>query len=1847
MQSANVLHKDLTGADLHPPGPHTHVEADITNLNKYTRAETDALLAAAIAQFQGGGGGSTPDATALIKGKLALAGDLAGTAAAPTVPGLATKQNTLGFTPEDTANKITDPAFTANSDTYYPSQKATKAYVDNRISGREPAITGSLTTKYWRGDKTFQTLDTSVVPENGNLYFSNARFDSRFATKTTSDLVEGANLYYTDARVRANRLDQMTAPIASVSMNGQKITSLADPSSAQDAATKAYVDSVATGLTVKASVVAATTANITLSGPQTIDGVSVIAGDRVLVKNQTTGADNGIYVVASGAWSRASDADTSPEVTSGMFMFVQQGTVNGDASFVLTTPNPITLGTTALSFTQFSGAADLIGGAGLVRTANTFDVIGTANRILVNADSIDIAATYVGQASITTLGTISTGVWNGSAIPVAYGGTGAGTAAAARTNLGAVNIAGDTMTGALTVPNLTNSALTSGSIVYAGSGGLLANDNANLFYDAANKVLAIGTNTPNANAPFNSAAFEIDNTGGAHSDIVQRVAAGYGTHFFAASNGTIASPTITAAGNGLGNLEFLGYTGAAYAVGAFIGTQVAPSGTVGSTSMPTNILFQNALRKQVNISANAMIISSKKAITLWGGLSSDPTSANFRIDQPAITLPGVVQTAGTTALVGTETLFTNDFKVGDTINVQGETSRIVATITDDTHLTATVAFSSSASSLTYQTPARTVFTARGNGQVGIGTSTPTAFLHLPAGTANATTAPLKFTSGTNLTSPEAGAVEYDGTLMYYTTGSLTRQTLATKAYVDAQVAADVPWGGIIGTLSAQTDLQAALNAKVALAGGTMTGALSFSGTTNPGVILNSLTTTQRNLLTPSNGMLINNSTLNQVQKYENGHWVETSKSAATVTIAPAGSGYAADYYTTGTSDETVINAAITAVNALGGGTILLKTGTYTATTTGITLLSNVILRGEGLGTYVTLANGANVSLIDIEGKQNVVIQDMYIDGNGVNQTIEKHAIRIGQASSYVDVYNCRVVNGSHHNVLSVLDGGFSHNDHIRVINCHVSGAGAMVEATNDGACIALQGDYCLAQGNFITDTSFVGIEIYHDGNHSSAVNNYIIWNGQSDTLGAIQVGTNNENSVISGNIITGTGVAGHAAIKVLANYCTITNNTIFDLTNGHGIWVSGGSFGTYANNTIKNIAGEGFYIEGTYNTFMGNNVYAALIGMDVRPAGSNSTLIGNICSNNQQYGIFTNSAASTVILDGNTCANNGTSAYATYDGIQSQAVNTTIVNNQCYDTNTIPFQRFGIRISGSSNNFVANSNYTNGNVSGGVSLSGNGSSYNMAFNNSDNNITINGEGARTLSMTRPTLADNIAGQSFTVQSGAASTQGTNFNGGTAFVKGGISTGSGTSQIQFQTAGATTNTLSSLASVAISNRGSGYTVSDVLTVTGGGGSSGTATVSSVAAAGQLSGSSINAGGSGYVIGNVLTIAGGTGGQMTVSVVDGTGKILSASLSAQGSGYTGTTGATVTGGAGTGATFNTTIFSTGAITGISLTTAGTGYALTLGATTSGGTGTAATLNIVPYSSADNSVTTKMTILGNGKVGIGITTPSTMLDVRGVKGATLDPQDMTFQVADTNTMAINNGGGIGFVATYKADGSLAGIASIVSLKEDGTDGNYGGHLAFNTRVNGQIVAETMRLTSDGKLGIGITGPTARLHLKAGTATANTAPLKFNSGINMTVAESGAMEYDGTLFYLTTSTPTRKTIALLGNQTWPWTEVTGTTQAAAVNSGYILNNAGLVTLTLPAIAAVGDVILVVGKGAGGWKVAQNASGVIHFGNLDSTTGTGGFISSTAQYDCVMLVCIVANNGWVVQNSVGNITVN
>lgn len=203
------------------------------------------------------------------------------------------------------------------------------------------------------------------------------------------------------ATVQSTTLNQLAAPTAAVAMNNQRLTGLAEPTAAQDAATKNYVDAAVNGTDWKTSVRAATTANITLSGLQTIDGISVLAGERVLVKNQTTATENGLYNAASGAWTRTTDADANAEVTAGLSVMVEEGTTHADSQWRLTTNNAIVLGTTALTFAQIGAATTYTPGAGVTITGNVV-AIDTATVVR------KAAATVGGATSIAVTHTLNT-----------------------------------------------------------------------------------------------------------------------------------------------------------------------------------------------------------------------------------------------------------------------------------------------------------------------------------------------------------------------------------------------------------------------------------------------------------------------------------------------------------------------------------------------------------------------------------------------------------------------------------------------------------------------------------------------------------------------------------------------------------------------------------------------------------------------------------------------------------------------------------------------------------------------------------------------------------------------------------------------------------------------------------------------------------------------------------------------------------------------------------------------------------------------------------------------------------------------------------------------------------------------------------------------------------------------------------------------------------------------------------------------------------------------------------------------------------------------------------------------
>tara|TARA_B100000073_G_scaffold60083_1_gene44585 strand:+ start:575 stop:2260 length:1686 start_codon:yes stop_codon:yes gene_type:complete len=212
-----------------------------------------------------------------------------------------------------------------------------------------------------------------------------------------------------------------------IDVSNARITSLATPTQTTDAATKAYVDAQLQGLDVKNSVRVATTANGTLSSAfangQTVDGITLATGDRILLKDQSTGSQNGIYTVnASGAPTRATDFDADSEVTGGTFFFVEEGTVNADNGFVMTNDGTVTVGSTALVFTQFSGAGQVTAGSALTKSGNTLNVAVDDSSIEVNSDALRVKASGITNAMLA--GSIDLTAKVTGALPVGNGGTG-------------------------------------------------------------------------------------------------------------------------------------------------------------------------------------------------------------------------------------------------------------------------------------------------------------------------------------------------------------------------------------------------------------------------------------------------------------------------------------------------------------------------------------------------------------------------------------------------------------------------------------------------------------------------------------------------------------------------------------------------------------------------------------------------------------------------------------------------------------------------------------------------------------------------------------------------------------------------------------------------------------------------------------------------------------------------------------------------------------------------------------------------------------------------------------------------------------------------------------------------------------------------------------------------------------------------------------------------------------------------------------------------------------------------------------------------------------------------------
>jgi hypothetical protein len=281
----------------------------------------------------------------------------------------------------------------AQGTTVTPSDTAptTEAVGDAPVAG--------VSALYSRGDHKHGMPSFAAVTVEQT--FGSASSNGASTSLARADHAHG-NPTHDNAAHAAVSLSALAIPTGDLNMGTFKITGLGTPTNNNDAANKIYVDGAINGLAWKDTVRLASTANAALTGNISIDGVTTAAGDRILLKNQTAPAENGIWVASATAWARAQDADTEADVL-GAAVFVTAGTTNGDTAWIMTTNAPITVATTGLVWTQFGAGAAYIAGSGLTLTGSTFDV-GAGTGITVAADTVAVDTTVIAtQTYVTTV----------------------------------------------------------------------------------------------------------------------------------------------------------------------------------------------------------------------------------------------------------------------------------------------------------------------------------------------------------------------------------------------------------------------------------------------------------------------------------------------------------------------------------------------------------------------------------------------------------------------------------------------------------------------------------------------------------------------------------------------------------------------------------------------------------------------------------------------------------------------------------------------------------------------------------------------------------------------------------------------------------------------------------------------------------------------------------------------------------------------------------------------------------------------------------------------------------------------------------------------------------------------------------------------------------------------------------------------------------------------------------------------------------------------------------------------------------------------------------------------------
>ena len=526
--------------------------------------------------------------------------------------------------------------------------------------------TGNITGNYFIGNGSQLTGIDATSIQNGNSnvkVYANANISTSVAGVANVLVVTGVGANVDGTLGVTGNLSASNLVITgtglfdgNVSMNTHSITNLAEPINDADAATKYYVDSTAQGLDPKASVVAATTGNITLFGPQLIDGISIVATNRVLVKNQSQPADNGLYLCTDAAWTRTADMNNWAEVPSS-YVFVETGTLDGGTGWVCTSPPGGTLGVTPITWVQFSGSGTYTAGAGLTLTGTEFSVNAAQPTItsVGTLTSLEVTGNVsAGNVSATTFTGNLTGNASGSAATVTTNAqpnitsTGTLTSLDVTGNVSAGNISATTFTGNISATYVSGTLTTNAQPNITSTGTLTSLDvTGNVSAGNISATYVSGTLTTNAQPNVTSVGTLTS------LDVTGNVSGGNLT------TGGVVTATGNVTGGNLTTGGVLSVTGNANVgnIGATAGIFTSVTGTLTTAAQPnvTSVGTLSSLNVAATITAVDITANTGSFTGNAAGLTSIP-GGNVLGTVPSATIAGTVTTAAQPNITSTGTL---------------------------------------------------------------------------------------------------------------------------------------------------------------------------------------------------------------------------------------------------------------------------------------------------------------------------------------------------------------------------------------------------------------------------------------------------------------------------------------------------------------------------------------------------------------------------------------------------------------------------------------------------------------------------------------------------------------------------------------------------------------------------------------------------------------------------------------------------------------------------------------------------------------------------------------------------------------------------------------------------------------------------------------------------------------------------------------------------------------------------------------------------------------------------------------------------------------------------------------